>query len=233
MGENQKKTEKNCKVIYWKCLTQLFMGPKQNSLLFPVSWISSRNAVSCQVGPAEASVKSGKALKDCGWRQRLLLMDGRKPPIETPFGDFDLQLMLMRLSDRTSKRTLLALGAAPAGRADALGHAVDSKAFTTVPAASVTRHCQRKRTQQLKKWPKKFILILSAQNTQPDCWFHWPLWQYLPPNPGGHLHFPGRRQTPPFLHLGSQLAAFTLGQHDFHIILLVTQLLLLFYLSLN
>lgn len=67
------------------------------------------------------------------------------PPTETPFGDFDLQFMC--LSDAASKRTLLALGAAPAGRADALGHAVDGEAFAAVPAASVTRHCQRKHTR--------------------------------------------------------------------------------------
>lgn len=81
-------------------------------------------------------------------------MDGRKSPAETPFGDVDLQLMLMRLSDGASKRTLLALGAAPAGRADALGHAVDGKAFTTVPAASVTRHCERNTHDYSRNYPK-------------------------------------------------------------------------------
>lgn len=76
-------------------------------------------------------------------------MDGRKPPTEKPFGDFDPQLLVMCLSDTASKHTFLAFGAAPAGWADALGHAVDGKAFATIPAASITRHW--KSTRLLKK----------------------------------------------------------------------------------
>lgn len=119
------------------------------------------------------------------------------------------------------QHTVLASGAGPAGGTDAFCFSIHSNTLTAVPTATITNHWQTQTTHphEVKSCVAKlkndfalifdlvysFFLVFNLQTASiniREINSQLPLWQYFPPNPEGHLHFPGRRHSPPFLHFG-------------------------------